>query len=65
MIWGVIVYIINGNVTRKNINDRSHCGYFMGYAATTRVILSWNPNKPFLSTDPIMFGLMNITIVSL
>ena len=40
-IWGVRVYIINGHVTRKKIGDRSHCGYFIGYVATTGVILYW------------------------
>ena len=37
--WGVRVYIINGRATRKKLDDRSHQGYFMGYAATTGVIL--------------------------
>ena len=39
------VYIINGRVTRKNLDDRPHCGYFMGYAATKGVILYWKPYK--------------------
>ena len=34
-MWVVIVYIINGCVTRNNLDDRSYCGYFIGYAATT------------------------------
>ena len=38
-IWGVRVYIINGCVTRNNIYDRSHSGYFMGYADTTEFII--------------------------
>ena len=38
-IWGVIFYIINGNVTRKNLDNRSHHDYFMEYAATTEVII--------------------------
>ena len=42
------VYIINGRATRKKLDDRSHRGYFMGYAATTRVILYWKPDKPFV-----------------
>ena len=29
------VYIINGHVTRKNIDDISNVVYFMVYAATT------------------------------
>ena len=42
------VYIINGSVTRNNIDDISHCGYFTRYAATTGVILYWNTDQPFI-----------------
>ena len=38
-ILGVRVYIINGHATRKKLDNRSHWGYFMVYAATTGVIL--------------------------
>ena len=34
-IRGVKVYIINGRVTRKNLDDKQHRGYFIEYAATT------------------------------
>ena len=47
-IRGVGVYIINGRATRKNLYDRSHRGYFMGYAATIGVILYWKPDQPFI-----------------
>ena len=47
-IWGVRVYIINERATRKKIDDRSHQGYFMGYAATTGVIIYWKPDQPFV-----------------
>ena len=42
------VYITNGCVTRKNIGDRLHQYYFMGYAATTVVILYWKPDQPIV-----------------
>ena len=42
------VYIINGSATRKKIDDRSHRGYFMGYAATTGVIIYWKSDQHFL-----------------
>ena len=45
-IWGVRVYIINVHATRKKLDDISHRGYFMGYAATTGVILYWKPYQP-------------------
>ena len=41
-IWGVRVYIINGSVTIKKLDDISHRGYFMGYEATTWFIIYWN-----------------------
>ena len=44
----MVVYIINGRVTRKNLDDRPHHGYFMGYAATTGVIIYWNTDQPFV-----------------
>ena len=47
-IWGVRVYIINGNATRKKLYDISHWGYFMGYEATKGVIIYWKPDKPFI-----------------
>ena len=40
-IWGVIVNIINGRVTRKKLGDRSHHSYFMVYSDTTGVIIYW------------------------
>ena len=47
-IWGLRVYIINGRATRKKLDDRSHRGYFMEYAATTGVILYWKPDQQFI-----------------
>ena len=47
-IWGLRVYIINGRATRKKLDDRSHPGYFMGYAYTTGVILYWKPDQLFI-----------------
>ena len=44
----MIVYITNGRVTRNQVDDRSYHGYFMGYAASTVVILYWNPYQPFI-----------------
>ena len=41
-------YIINGHVTRKKLDDISHRGYFMGYAATTGFIIYWNPDQYFV-----------------
>ena len=37
----------NFRVTRNNLGDGSHRGYFMGCAATTVVILYWNSDQPF------------------
>ena len=37
-----------GHATRKKIDDRSHWGYFMGYAATTGVVLYWKPDQQFI-----------------
>ena len=63
-IWGLRLYIINGRTTRKKLDNMLHRGYFMGYAATTGVILFWKPYQPFLFIEPIMFGLMNIILAS-
>ena len=42
------VYIVNGSATRNKLDDRSHWGYFMGYAATAGVILYWRPDHKFI-----------------
>ena len=55
----MVLYVINGSATRNKLDDRSHQGYFMGYASTTGVILYWNQINHLLFTEPIMFGLMN------
>ena len=47
-IWGVIISIIDGRVTRKNVDGRSHHGYFIVYASTAVVILYWKPDHPFV-----------------
>ena len=41
-ILGVRVYIINGCVTRKNIDDISYYDYLIVYIDTKWVILYWN-----------------------
>ena len=43
----VRVFIINGRVKINHIDYRSYCRYFVGYAATTLVILYWNIYQPF------------------
>ena len=55
------VYIINGCVTRNNIDERSHRRYFVGYAATTGVIIYWKTDKPFVVriVHNILFGTYN------
>ena len=47
-MWVMKVYIINVCVKINRLHDRSHRGYFMAYAATTGVILYWNPDHPFV-----------------
>ena len=44
-IWGVRVYIISGRATVKKLYDISHWGYFIGYEATTGVVLFWKPDQ--------------------
>ena len=48
-IWGVIFYIINGCVTRNNLDYVYHSGYFIGYPATNRVKLFWIPGQTFVT----------------
>ena len=44
----MIVYIINGRVTRNNHDDRLHRSYFMAYVDTTGAILYWKTDQPFV-----------------
>ena len=47
-IWDLRVCIINGRDARKKLDDISHWGYFMGYAATTGVIIYWKPDQSII-----------------
>ena len=47
-MWGVRVYINNRCVTRNKLDYKSHSSYFIGYAASTGVIIYWNPDKHFV-----------------
>ena len=47
-LWGVIVYIINGRVTRKKIDDISHRSYFVVYASTAGFILHLKSDQHFV-----------------
>ena len=40
-ICGVRVYIISGDIKIKKLDNISHHIYFMGYLATTGVIVDW------------------------
>ena len=42
------VYIINGNVSTKNLDYRSHRGYLIVYASTIEVIIYWKPDHTFV-----------------
>ena len=46
-ILNIQVYIMNGIVTRKKLDNRSNIAYFVAYATTTGVILYWKPNQMF------------------
>ena len=45
-IWGVRVYIINGCVTRKKLDNISHQNYLNGYSDNKWVIIYWKPDQP-------------------
>ena len=47
-MWGMRVYIINERSKRKKLDDISHWGYFMGYAAITGVTIFCKPYQPFI-----------------
>ena len=47
-IWGVRAYIINGCVTINNMDYISYRVYFVGYVATTVVIIYWNIDQHFV-----------------
>ena len=42
---GVRVYIFNGDFTRKKLDNRSQCAYFMGYKSNIVVIIYYKPNQ--------------------
>ena len=56
-IWGVRFYIINGSVTRNNIDDILHRGCFIWYEATTGVFIYWKPDQTFVIQRAHHFGI--------
>ena len=41
------VYIIDGGVTRNNLDDGSHQGYLIGNEVTTGIKIYWKPDQHF------------------
>ena len=62
--WILKIYTINGRVTGKKLDDRSHLDYFMGYEDTTGVIIYWKPDQTFVihRTNNVWFDEYNSCI---
>ena len=60
-IWGCQVYIINTDVTRTKLENRTYVGLFMKFASTTKIIVYYNPRtKKFGRTSHAYFDELNI-----
>ena len=63
-IWGVRFQIINGCVTRNNLDDISNQGYLWDIPLLKELLYTVNQVNLLLSTYPTMSGLMNLIIIS-
>ena len=60
-IWGCQVYILNMDVTRIKLENRTYVGLFMKFASTTKIIVYYNPRtKKFGRTSHAYFDELNI-----
>ena len=43
-IWGSHVYVVDTNVTRTKLADRTYVGLFMKFSSTTKIVVYYNPS---------------------
>ena len=62
-IWGCHIYIVDTDVTRTKLDNRTYVGLFMKFSATTKIIVYYNPTtKKFGRTSHAYFDELNIGI---
>ena len=62
-IWGSHVYIVNTDVTRMKLDNRTYVGLFMKFSATTKIIVYYNPTtQKFGRTSHAYFDELNIGV---
>ncbi len=62
-IWGSHVYIVDTNVTRTKLDNRTHVGVFMKFSSTTKVIVYYNPRtRKFGQTSHAYFDELRVGI---
>ena len=60
-IWGCHVYIVDTDVTRTKLDNRTYVGLFMKFSATTKIIVYYNPKtQKFGRTSHAYFDELNI-----
>ena len=59
------VYIINTDVTRQKLDQRTFLGYYLKYASTTRVVVYYNPTtKKIGRSSHVYFDELNVGLKS-
>ena len=62
-IWGSHVYVVDTNVTRTKLDNRTHVGVFMKFSSTTKVIVYYNPRtRKFGQTSHAYFDELRVGI---
>ena len=58
-IWGCHVYVVDTNVNRTKLADRTYVGLFMKFSSTTKIVVYYNPSTKNL-VEHHMPTLMNL-----
>ena len=62
-IWGCHVYIVDTDVSRTKLSNRTFVGLFMKFASTTKIIVYYNPiTRKFGRTSHAYFDELNIVL---
>ena len=63
-IWGCHVYIVDTDVSRTKLSNRTYVGLFMKFSSTTKIVVYYNPKtKKFGRASHAYFDEMNIGIL--
>ena len=59
--WGCHVYVVNTDVSRTKLSNRTYVGLYMKFASTTKIVVYYNPStKKFGRASHVYFDELSI-----